>query len=306
MREKLSNGINLERKEVKRMKRLYLFVLMLTLMILISGNTIIAAPLVNGLGGSAGFGENSLAPNDDGSTGFINLSSVFSSGLGFFGTTYTGLYLNNNGNVTFNWSMGTYTPYALTGPTGNPIMAPYFADVDTRSGATTATPGGNSTGSNLLYWDLDTTNNVYTATWDDVGYYGSHKDKLNAFQLRLVNRYDTGVGNFDIFFIYEDINWTTGDASGGSGGLGGVVARAGWNSGNGTDYYELPQSGIQNNMLDLENASNIGIPGVFEFDVRGGQVIPPTPAIPEPSTFLLLGAGLVGVGLLRMRRKFRR
>ena len=43
-----------------------------------------AITMVNGLGGSAGYGENQLADNDDGSTGFLGLSSVFSGGLNFF------------------------------------------------------------------------------------------------------------------------------------------------------------------------------------------------------------------------------
>lgn len=176
-----------------------------------------AASLVNGLGGATGFGENTLAANDDSYTGFLNLSSVFPSGMNFFGNTYTGLRLNNNGNVTFNSALGTFTPYNLTGPTGNPIIAPFFADVDTRGGAVTPTPGGNSTGSNLVHWDLNTTGtNAFTATWDDVGYYGSHTNLLNAFQLILTDV--GGAGDFDIRFIYEDMNWTTGDASGGSAG----------------------------------------------------------------------------------------
>src|SRR5215831_529747 len=170
--------------------------------------------LVNGLGGSAGFGEFTLPRNDDGSTSFINLTSVFGSqGINFFGHYYTGLYLNNNGSVTFNSATSAFTPSAITGATNNPIIAPFWADVDTRGGAASATPGGTSTGSNLLYYDLDTTNGVFTATWDDVGYYSGRTNKLNAFQLSLIS---VGQGDFDIVFRYEDINWTTGDASGGS------------------------------------------------------------------------------------------
>src|SRR5688572_26714868 len=88
--------------------------------------------LMNNLGGMAGFGENSLPPNDDGSTGFLDLSSIFPSGLNFFGTTYTGLYLNNNGNVSFADASGQFTPSALTANTGNPVIAPFFADVYTQ------------------------------------------------------------------------------------------------------------------------------------------------------------------------------
>lgn len=247
-----------------------------------------ATVLNTGLGGSAGFGENSLSANDDSSTSFLDLSSVFADGLNFFGTVYTGLYLNNNGNVTFDSSQSTFTPEVLTGNTANPIISPFFADVDTRGGAVTPTPGGNSTGSNLVYWDLDDVNNVFTATWDDVGYFSSATNLLNSFQLVLT---DKGAGDFDIEFRYEDINWTTGNASNGSGGLGGTVARAGWSSGNGTDFSELSSAGNQAAMLNLENTSNVGVSGLYRFEVRNGQVVD----VPEPSSIALFGLMLAGL-----------
>lgn len=250
-----------------------------------------ATVLTNGLGGAEGFGENTLTANDDGSTGFIDLSSVFSGGLDLFGANYTGLYLNNNGNVTFTSAQYTYTPFGLTSSTTNPIIAPFFADVDTRGGASTASVGGNSTGSNEVHWDLDTVGNTFTATWDDVGYF-SRGSLQNAFQLALI---DQGNGDFDIEFRYEELNWTTGNASGGSGGLGGVIARSGYNSGNGSDYHELTASGDQAAMLALTDTSNVGVAGLYRFNVRNGNVV--TPSIPEPTTIALFGlaiAGLVG------------
>ncbi len=42
-----------------------------------------------------------LYRNDDGSSSFIDLSNVFLNGLNFYGSNYNGLYVNNNGNVTF-------------------------------------------------------------------------------------------------------------------------------------------------------------------------------------------------------------
>ena len=184
--------------------------------------------LVNGLGGSARFGENVLAVGDDNSSSAINITSVFGSqGLNFFGHDYTSIYINNNGNITFAGPSSAFTPSQITAGANNPIIAAFWADVDTRGGAGTST-GGNSTGSNRVYYDLDATNGVLTVTWDDVGYYNSHKDKLDAFQLQLVS---LGNGNFDIVYRFQNINWTTGDASGGSGGLagpGGSTARAGY------------------------------------------------------------------------------
>lgn len=226
------------------------------------------AELVNDLGGERGFGEQILARNDDGSTNFIDLTSVFGSGINFFGQVFTGLFVNNNGNVTFTNPLGQFTPTAITGASSfGPIIAPFFADVDTRGGAVSPTPGGTSTGSNLLYYDLDVDRGVFTVTWDDVGYFSNATNRLNAFQLQLIR---VGESDFDIVFRYEEINFTTGSASGGDNGLGGTVARAGYTSGDGQNFFELPQSGNQSQILDLENSSNINEAGVHRFQVRNG------------------------------------
>ncbi|WP_258005754.1 nidogen-like domain-containing protein [Cylindrospermopsis raciborskii] len=226
--------------------------------------------LLNGLGGQAGFGESFLNREDDNSTR-IDLVSVFgSTGLNFFGNKYTELYLNNNGGVSFKNEISTYTPATIRGTTNNPFISAFWADVDTRGSVVPATPGGNSTGSNLLWYDLDPNTRTFTATWDDVGYFDRKTNLLNAFQLSL-----TQVGNsgdFDITFRYEAVNWTTGDASGGQNGLGGTVARAGYTSGNGVNYFELPQSGNLNDMLGLSSSSNVRIPGTFIYNVRNGEV----------------------------------
>jgi hypothetical protein len=194
------------------------------------------SPLINGLGGTVGFGESILDRNDDGSTSFIDVTSVFETGLNFWGTTYNGFYINNNGNITFNSPQSTYTPYAITGNTGQPIIAPFFSDVDTRAGTLTPSSGGTSTGSNLVYWDFDPINNQVIITWDDVGQYLSGTTP-NAFQLVLK---DTGNGDFSIEFRYEDIQWLVGQASSD------VLARAGYSAGNGSNYFELEQSGTSN------------------------------------------------------------
>ena len=225
--------------------------------------------LIADLGGNAGFGEFSLPRNDDGSTPFIDLAPIFGAqGINFFGHYYTGFYLNNNGSVTFNAATSSFTPSSITGSTSNPIIAAYWADIDTRGGEVAPSPDGTSTGSNLLWYDLDPVTHTFTATWDDVGYFSSQTNKLNAFQLSI--QQINVEGDFDITFRYENIDWTTGNASGGSNGLGGTLARAGYSAGNGVDYFELPQSGDQAALLALESTSNVGVPGTFVFSVRNG------------------------------------
>jgi Ca2+-binding RTX toxin-like protein len=227
------------------------------------------ATLVNGLGGVAGFGENQLERNDDDSSAAINIAPIFgAAGINFFGSNYTEVYVNNNGNITFGESESTYTPYGMQN-SYLAMIAPFFADVDTRGATTAATPGGTSKGTNLVHYDLDPTGyGTLTVTWDDVGYFSEMTDKLNAFQLQLVGK---GNGNFDVIYRYETINWTTGDASGGSGGLGGTVARAGYSTGDGTSWYELPQSGNQSAILDLETTpGNTGVAGYYKFSIVSG------------------------------------
>src|SRR5688572_8317109 len=74
-----------------------------------------------------GFRANSVARNDDGSSGLAPLG--FS--VNFFGKTRSHAYVNNNGNITFDAALATYTPFGLTG-TQREINAAFFADVDTR------------------------------------------------------------------------------------------------------------------------------------------------------------------------------
>src|SRR5215218_4240597 len=103
--------------------------------------------LVNTFGGQQGYGTGTLPTetpfnhgNDDLSTGAVNLTPVFETGLNFFGQTYNSVYVNNNGNITFGSSSGDFTPTGLgEGYEGLPIIAPFFADVDTRSPASGVT-----------------------------------------------------------------------------------------------------------------------------------------------------------------------
>src|SRR4051812_11585544 len=70
----------------------------------------------------AGFTANTLAANDDDSTGPVQLPFE----ICFFGQRFTELYVNNNGNVTFTQALATFTPF-FPNANGIPIIAPFFA-----------------------------------------------------------------------------------------------------------------------------------------------------------------------------------
>ena len=50
-----------------------------------------------------------MTPNDDGSTGLIQLPFTFS----LYGDEYTSCYINNNGNISFVTPYYTYTAYGF-------------------------------------------------------------------------------------------------------------------------------------------------------------------------------------------------
>lgn len=215
-------------------------------------NSVSAAPLVNGLGGAAGFGEHLLPANDDASSAAIDLSSLFPDGLDLFGSNYRSVFVNNNGNISLGQSMSVFDPNALLEQTGFPIIAPFFEDVDTEVGALVPSPGGNSTGSNQVYWDLDPTSSTFTVTWDDVGRY-DNGTAPNAFQLSLQR---VGQSDCDLEFRYEHISWS--DKGG---------ARAGLTAGDGIRIHEIETSGNRSAMLNLAND-----PGTILYKIRGGHV----------------------------------
>jgi PKD repeat protein len=198
----------------------------------------------------SGFTNTVFGPNDDGTYPVIGPENGIPSGtpvavpigfsLNFYGDIFNSLYLNNNGNVTFGAALGDYTPYGLTN-TETEVIAPFFADVDTRVG-------------NVVTFGNDTVNGhpAFGVNWIGVGYYHEKTDKLDSFQMVLIDRSDRNPGDFDIEFNYDQVQWETGDASGGVDGLGGDSAVVGYSNGSalpGTSF-QLQGSLIPGELLD--------------------------------------------------------
>jgi hypothetical protein len=209
----------------------------------------------------------SLPAADDVSAGPIALPFM----LKFFGDTpYDALFVNNNGNVTFNDSLDSFTPDPIGSGNTGPIIAPYWADVDTTGSGSPPVSYGTTTFGGRT---------AFCATWNGVGYYSQPNTKRNKFQVLLVDRSDVNPGDFDIVFNYDQVQWETGDASGGTNGLGGFSARAGYSNGapSNPTSFELPGSGTPGSFLDGNLSSglthtdqNSSTLGRYVFPVRNG------------------------------------
>ena len=148
----------------------------------------------------------------------------------FWGKMIDTVYINNNGSVSFGQQYSGFVP--VTFPLTNySMVAPFWADVDTRNN-TSLTPSG------VVSYQI--TAHHILVEWDSVGYYDAHTDKRNTFQCILTDGNDPIIpfGN-DVQFSYKTMQWTTGDASGGVNGFGGSPATVGANKGDGIQSIQI-------------------------------------------------------------------
>ncbi len=209
------------------------------------------ATINSGLGGAAGFGEGVFSTatkaagnNLDGSVE-IDLTSVFGeAGFNFFDTSYTSLYVNSNGLITFGAPDTSYIPTDLS-DLSQPSIAPFWADHSIDAAGE-------------IYWDVDPHSGAVTITWSDVARYQG--DGTNTYQVVLQS---TGHGNAQIEFIYEDIGWFQ---SGGDSAVTGIT--------NGVDiHYSLDGSGQPNelNKYDTNDFGGGDEDGTYKLPIENGQ-----------------------------------
>ena len=224
------------------------------------------AAVMTGGGNASNVGD-LTGRNDDGFMGPINLGFT----LSFFGGTYTQFWANNNGSISFTGGISDFIP---TGPQGAtvPIMSPFFADVDTRGAL-----------SGVMHVRTDIANEIIV-TWDQVGYFASHDDKLDSFQLVLRGSdYVVPVGEGAIGFFYKDIQWDVANTS--------QTAAVGF--GDGSTNGEVIEGSNLPGMAAVLNNHHIW------FDPN----LAPVPQVPEPETYALMLLGLGALGLAARRRK---
>ena len=186
-----------------------------------------------------------MLPNDDGFSTIQDFGFTFE----FYGNNYTQFYVNNNGNITFTNPLGQFTADGF--PQNTPIVAPFWADVDTRGFS-----DGSSSGSvHLTKGTSPDGNPVVQIDWVDTGYYST----LNTSNTRATNSFtlyieDNPAGDI-VTFGYGGMEWTTGDASGGFGGFGGTGAQIGFDAGDGANFVSV---GRPSSLAELSSLTSVG------------------------------------------------
>ncbi len=171
----------------------------------------------------AGCLANQLPPSNlNHSAGPINLP--FSPN--FSGSTFNALYVNQDGNVSFE---GPDSAHVQNGAfPGNHVIAPFYAATST-------------SGTDTVHYGVDTFGGrpAFCVNWLNIASSDFPSGARNNFQLLLVDRADAGLGDFDIVFNYDRIEWETSWAEccpDPNTGFFPVAATAGYDAGGGTRY----------------------------------------------------------------------
>jgi gliding motility-associated-like protein len=206
-----------------------------------------------------------IPTNDDGSFGPIALP--FSYNL--YGTNYEQVFINTNGNLTFEEANPVYSASGF--PNDIPMVAPFWGDVDTSE-------GGN------IYYKI--TNDALIVIWDQVEHY-EPSGKTNTFQVIISDgTSDLTPPGRNTAFCSKDMQWTTGGASEGVNGFGGVPATVGINKGNNTDYLQVGRFDKAGSDYDGPGGNNDGIDYLdnqcFDFNMANTDNIAPSAnSLPE-------------------------
>lgn len=185
-------------------------------------------------------------PGDDGSFPNNNVGLPLGFEFTFLGETWSSLFININGNVTFGQAYGEYVTMDIK-DLPVPMIAPYWADIDLADNFSLG----------AIYYKYELTGADTTCIrilWYNVGYYNERGDKRATFQLTLTNGLDDRLPQGDnVGFCYDKVEFTTGSAScyqglkyscpindcSPGGGFGGTPATVGITTGDGINFYQV-------------------------------------------------------------------
>jgi len=187
----------------------------------------------------------------------VNITGVFSSGINFGGTIYNDMYIGSNGYVTFGHGNTGYSPLGIAGYITGPIIAGQYDDLDVIKGGT-------------IYYDENAGSGYIVVTFNNVAPFSSppvYGSGGTTFQivLRKLGTYSAATPDFQIEVRYNNIGWWQ------SGNVGSPPT-AGWSTGTGTTYGEMPYSG-STSFGSNQTSSNVGTNGLYQWDVTGGSVL---------------------------------
>ena len=202
--------------------------------------------------------------NDDGFSGPINLGFTLNFFREYLHTAHS-CSANNNGNISFH-GISDFTP---SGPQGaaQPIISPFFADVDTRNAS-----------SGVLHLRTDIANELILtrARWV------TNADKLDSFQLVL-----RGPGS-----AVPSGEGQTGSSIGPCSGkpVTRATAAAASAGRQRQSASETASRTVRSCRVPRKTESRASKDHHIWFNLSGGV---PVPTVPEPSTRLMLGTGLL-------------
>jgi hypothetical protein len=226
------------------------------------GVTLVSSPILSGFDTSR-FDATAVSPDGlsfNSATGTCDDCSeqvTLPFAVSIAGTSYAKVWVNNNGLLSFKRAVSDYVGVTFPAPAANaygPLIAPYWADVDTTPSTTSPLPTyTNCLAHGIAKWGTSTFDGspAFGVTWQNVGSYPAACAHVDSFQVLLVSTPDIAAGAFKIVLNYGALSWTVGTASAGK------SPQPGYDTGDGVHFTNLA-TGIAGGVQGLSFASNNG------------------------------------------------
>ncbi|MFO1434676.1 MAG: thrombospondin type 3 repeat-containing protein [Candidatus Competibacteraceae bacterium] len=197
--------------------------------------------------------------------------------INYFGVNYADVFFYMNGYAAFNPRRSNYSPtHLMSMMPQQEIIAAFWGDVYT---------GGAGDGQMNYGPGVVDGRAAVGATWQNINCYRSWilppgtGTERNTFQMILIDRSDTGPGNFDFELNYDQIQWDS-YSQGCDFSNSAVAGYANDGTGAARVAFELTGSMMTGSFLDtgpaetslIHNSLNSDVPGRYRFFVREGIV----------------------------------